>query len=289
MTTTATKPFVNRLAIVFDFDETLAPDTFSLLLKDMGLDADAFKQERVKPLVEQGWDKYIARAYCLVRESKQRDGEDKITRSRLAKVGQQLKPFPGVPEMFERLRQCARDLIEDVEVEFYLISGGFIEMAQNTSIAGNFKAMWGCRFHYGEKGEIEFIKQQMSNTEKTSYLYYLSKGMEAEKEKDLMFAYSSVPKDKLYLPLTQAIYVGDGASDAPCFAVVNQSGGVGIGLYKEKDAEQWSQQDKIDVNQRVDNIAPPDYSENSELMQSLTLAVESVCKQIALRRLGAKE
>lgn len=89
--TTATKPFINRLAIVFDFDETLAPDTFSLLLENMGLDADAFKQEKVKPLVEQ-----------------------------------QLKPFLGVPEMFERLRQCAQNLIEDVDVEFYLIFGGFI-------------------------------------------------------------------------------------------------------------------------------------------------------------------
>ena len=287
--TTATKPFVNRLAIVFDFDETLAPDTFSLLLEDVGLDADAFKQERVKPLVEQGWDKYIARAYCLVQESKKREGEDKITRSRLAKVGQQLKPFPGVPEMFERLRQCAHNLIEDVDIEFYLISGGFIEMAQNTSIASNFKAMWGCRFHYGEDEEIEFIRQQMSNTEKTSYLYYLSKGMEAEKEKDLMFAYSNVSDDKLRIPLTQVIYVGDGASDAPCFAVINQNGGIGIGLYKEGNTEKWSEQEKINVNQRVANIAPPDYSENSELMQSLTLSVECICKRIALRRLSIGE
>ena len=286
---TATKPFVNRLAIVFDFDETLAPDTFSLLLKDMGLDADAFKQEKVKPLIEQGWDKYIARAYCLVEESKQRQSGDKITRSRLAKVGQELKPFSGVPEMFERLRQCARNIIEDVEVEFYLISGGFIEMARNTSIASNFKAMWGCRFHYGEDEEIEFIKQQMTNTEKTSYLYYLSKGLDTDKEKDLMFAYSNMSDDKLHIPLTQVVYVGDGASDAPCFAVVNQSGGIGIGLYKKEDSQQWSEREKIDVNQRVANIAPPDHSENSELMQSLTLAVECICKQIALRKLSTGE
>ena len=261
----ATKPFVNRLAVVFDFDETLAPDTFALLLEDLGLDADAFKQEKVKPLVEKGWDKYIARAYCLVEESKQRESGDKITQSRLAKVGKELKPFEGVPEMFERLRQSARNVIEDVEVEFYLISGGFIEMAHNTSIASNFKAMWGCRFHYGEDGEIKFIKQQMTNTEKTSYLYYLSKGMEAEKEKDLMFAYSSVSNDKLRIPLTQVIYVGDGASDAPCFAVINQNSGIAIGLYKKEDSEEWSEQEKIDVNQRIANIAPPDYSENSEL------------------------
>lgn len=287
--TTATKPFANRLAIVFDFDETLAPDTFAVLLEDLGLDADDFKQNKVKPLIDDGWDKYIARAFCLIEESKQRHGKDKITKQRLAQVGKKLKPFEGVPEMFERLRQCAQNIVSDVEVEFYLISGGFIEMALNTSIASNFKAMWGCQFYYGDDGEIKFIKQQMTNTEKTSYLYYLSKGIDAEKEKDLMFAYSSVSNDKLRIPLTQVIYIGDGASDAPCFAVVNQSGGIGIGLYKESNPQEWSEQEKIDANQRVANIAPPDYSENSELMQSLTLAVERICSQIALRRLSVGE
>ena len=286
---TSTKPFANRLAVVFDFDETLAPDTFALLVKDMGLDADRFKQERVQPLVDDGWDKYIARAYCLVEESKTRAGEDKITQARLAKVGRELQPYPGVPEMFDRLRQCAQNVVHDVEIEFYLISGGFIEMARNTSIAKNFKAMWGCQFHYGDNGEIKFIKQQMTNTEKTSYLYYLSKGMDGEKEKDLMYAFDNVAAEKLRIPLTQIIYVGDGASDAPCFAVVNQGGGIGIGLYKGSDRDSWVQQDKIDVNQRVANIAPPDYSENSELMESLTLAVEGICKQIALRRLSIGE
>ena len=75
--TTSTKPFANRLAVVFDFDETLAPDTFALLLEDLGLDADTFKQERVQPLVDDGWDKYIARAYCLVEESKRRSPDRK--------------------------------------------------------------------------------------------------------------------------------------------------------------------------------------------------------------------
>ena len=285
--TDATKPFANRLAVVFDFDETLAPDTFALLLQEMGLDVDTFKQERVKPLLDDGWDKYLARAYCLIEESKQR--EDKITKERLAKVGRELKPFEGVPEMFERLRQCAYEIISDVEVEFYLITGGFVEMALNTSIASNFKAMWGCRFHYGADGKIKFIKQQMTNTEKTSYLYYLSQGMDGEKDKDLMFAYSSLSNDKLRIPLTQVIYVGDGASDAPCFTVVNQNSGIGIGLYKESNAKKWSQHEKIDAHQRVANVAPPDYSEDSELMQSLTLAVEGICKQIALRRLSIGE
>ncbi|MEM7555028.1 MAG: haloacid dehalogenase-like hydrolase [Cyanobacteria bacterium P01_A01_bin.84] len=284
----ATKPFFNRLAVVFDFDETLAPDTFAILLQDLGLDVDIFKHERIQPLIDDGWDKYIARAYCLVEESKQRNGKDKITKERLIKVGKELKPFNGVPEMFEHLENYARNVISDVEVEFYLITGGFLEMALNTSIASNFKAMWGCRFHYAADGEIKFIKQQMTNTEKTSYLYYLSKGIDLDKEKDLMFAYISIPDEQLHIPLNQVIYVGDGASDAPCFAVLNKNHGISIGLYKQNDSQEWSEQKKIDINQRVANVAAPDYTQNSELMQSLTLAVESICKKIALSRLSVK-
>lgn len=287
--TIATKPFVNRLAVVFDFDETLAPDTFAILLQDLGLDVEQFKQEKVQPLIDQGWDKYLARAYCLIEESKQRDGNDKITQARLAQVGKNLKPFEGVTELFDRLKTCAHRLIDDVEVEFYLISGGFIEMAMNTSIASQFTKMWGCRFHYNAEGEIQFIKQQMTNTEKTSYLYFISKGIDSNKEKDLIFAYSNVSTQQLRIPLSQIIYVGDGASDVPCFSVMNQQGGIGIGLYKQNPSQDWSEQDKININQRVANIAPPDYRENSELMQSLTLAVEGICKQIALRRLSIGE
>ena len=286
---TATKQYTPRLAVVFDFDETLAPDTFGLLLEDLGLDVEKFKEERVKPLVAKGWDKYIARAYCLIEESHKRSQNDKITKERLAKVGREIEPYPGVAQMFGRLRQVVQESLSDVEVEFYLITGGFVEMAKNTAIASNFKRMWGSQFYYKQDGEIGFIKQQMSNTEKTSYLYHLSKGINSDKEKDLMYAYQSVSPEEVRIPLTQIIYVGDGASDAPCFAVVNQGNGIGIGLYKRGKTEEWSQQSKIDANQRVGNIAAPDYSENSELMQSLTLSVERICKQIALRKLSVSK
>jgi hypothetical protein len=39
--------------------------------------------------------------------------------------------------------------------------------------------------------------------------------------------------------------------------------------------------------ERVENLAEADYREGSELVQSLTLALESICKRIALERLGA--
>lgn len=283
-----TKPFSNRIAIVFDFDETLVPESFRVLLEHFNLDAEEFNHNRVYKLVDEGWQKVPARAYALIEESKQRKDAEKITQSRIAEFGRNLEPFPGVPQMFDRLRECARNIIPDIEVEFYLITGGFVEIARNTSIANQFKAMWGCEFHYGQNGEIECLKQIMTHTEKTRYLFHVSKGIDRQNDRDLVFLDQDIPAEELHVPLSQTIYVGDGTSDIPCFAIMNEHHGIAIGLYKDKSVDEWQHAEKVEANQQVANLAPPDYSEDSELMRSLILAVESISKQIALHALSVK-
>ncbi|MGB3239508.1 MAG: hypothetical protein WBB29_14510 [Geitlerinemataceae cyanobacterium] len=285
----STKPVSNRIAIVFDFDETLVPESFKVLLEHFNLDAEEFNQNRVYKLVNEGWQKVPARAYSLIEESKQRNDAEKITQSRIAEFGRNLEPFPGVPQMFDRLRECARNIVPDVEVEFYLITGGFVEIARHTSIANQFTAMWGCEFSYDKNGGIEFLKQIMTHTEKTRYLFHISKGIDRNNDKDLVFLYQDIPGEELHVPLTQTIYVGDGTSDIPCFTVMNEHHGIAIGLYKDKTTEEWEHANEVQANQQVANLAPPDYSPDSELMRSLVLAVESISKQIALRALSVNK
>ncbi|MDY6783841.1 MAG: HAD family hydrolase [Cyanobacteriota bacterium] len=287
----ATPPLARRIAIVFDFDETLIPDdSFKLLLKDCQLDVEAFERDRVSPLIKEGWHKYLARAYCLIQESQQRDGKDKITQERLFDLGKKLQLIEGVSEMFDRVIDCARNIVPEVDVEFYLISGGFIDIARQTSIAPNFKKMWGCELAYDGNGEIKFLKQQMTHTEKTRYLYYLSKGIEAENKKDLIYNYQDIPIQDLHVPLNQVIYVGDGTSDIPCFSVINQYGGIAIGIYKQDNtAQQWENRDRVTQSQQIANLVPADYGEDSELMRSLILAVECISKRIALLKLSVGE
>jgi phosphoglycolate phosphatase-like HAD superfamily hydrolase len=70
--TIATKLFSNRIAVVFDFDDTLVPDTVDSLLESLDIDALKFRQQRIQPLIDRGWDKILARFYALIEESKQR-------------------------------------------------------------------------------------------------------------------------------------------------------------------------------------------------------------------------
>ncbi len=58
---------------------------------------------------------------------------------------------------------------------------------------------------------------------------------------------------------------------------------------KERTAEDWGREMEMSTSQRVVNLAPAEYSEDSELMRSLLLAVESMCKQIALSQLSVGE
>ncbi|MCC0179795.1 haloacid dehalogenase-like hydrolase [Waterburya agarophytonicola K14] len=287
----ATKPLSNRIAVVFDFDETLIPDdSFKILLRDCQLDVEAFERERVAPLIEQGWHKYLARTYCLVQESRRREGKNKITQERLANLSQKLHLIEGVSEMFECLKKRAAEIVPEVEVEFYLISGGFVDIARNTSIAKHFTQMWGCELAYDENGEIQFLKQLMSHTEKTHYLYYLSIGIERENEQDLMYNYRDVPIKQLYVPLNQVIYVGDGTSDIPCFTVINQYGGIALGIFQDNStAETWEHREEVTSSQQITNLVPANYKQNSELMRSLILSIECISKQIALLHLSVGE
>ncbi|MBD2773711.1 HAD family hydrolase [Iningainema tapete] len=285
--TLATKPLSNRIAVVFDFDDTLVPDTVDSLLNSLGISALQFRRERIQPLIDKGWDKILARFYALIEESQQQN--NKITQEYLARFGQELAPIDGVPSMFDRLHQSAYELNPKVEVEFYLITCGMVEIARHNCIAPKFKAMWGCEFHYGKDGGIEFLKKIVTHTEKTRYLFQIAKGINHNKDDGQMFVYRDVPQKELHVPLTQVIYVGDGASDIPCFSLLNQERGVAIGVYKDSTPQEWGQELSITQSQQVVNLATADYSENSELMQSLKLAVESICKQISLHQLSVGE
>ncbi len=283
----ATKPVCNRIAVVLDFDDTLAPDTFDELIKRLGLDVNEFRQQHYEPLKDAGWDHVAARFYCLIQESRRR--KEKITKNDFIQFGQDIQPFQGVTEMFDCLQQQARKINSAIELEFYIITGGFAEVVRNTCIASYFRKIWGCEFHYAENGEIEFLKRSISHTEKTRYLMHIASGEDQVDGDGRSFAYRDVPEHQLHIPLSQMIYVGDGASDVPCFSVLNDEGGIVIGVYKGDTAEKWSQDIQVTESQRVTNLAPADYEADSELMQSLTLAVESLCKQISLRQLSKGE
>ena len=59
----------NTIAVIFDFDDTLAPDSTSGFLDNLGLDVPSFWQNRVQPLIDEGWDPIPAYLYMMLKVS----------------------------------------------------------------------------------------------------------------------------------------------------------------------------------------------------------------------------
>lgn len=287
---TATQPLHRRIALVFDFDATLAPSSIDATLRHLGIDADEFRRRRMAPLLEDGWEIILAGFYTFIQESRSRAPGDRITRELLEEVGRGLEPYPGVAEMFERLRGWAREIVPDVEVEFYVLTSGHAEIHRASRVAGEFRRIWGSEFHFNEEGEAEFPKKIVTFQEKEQYLLALSKGLDTDGANSPDEVYRTVSEENLYVPLDQVIYVGDGGSDMPVFSLLHKHGGIAIGVFQQGErAEDWSAQKEVRPERRVHNLAPADFRENSELLRSLRLAVESICKRIALLQLGVGE
>lgn len=284
----ATKHFHDRMAIIFDLDKTLIPDSYDLLVQSMGHEPERFRAERVAPLLRDGWDASLARLHCVIQASRARD-QRPVTREHLRELGRTLKPYPGVTDMFDRVRGFAREVAPRTQVEFYLLTCGYIEIPRAMSFAAQFTDIWGSQFHYDEQGEVLFPRSVITFPEKVRYVLQLAKGLGIAGPDSPAEVYRDIPEEQWHMPLDQIVYVGDGGSDMPVFSLLNDSGGLTIGVYRAESPVEWSGHAEMRADRRVENLARADYGEDSELMRSLELAVGSIGKLIELRRLGQDE
>jgi phosphoglycolate phosphatase-like HAD superfamily hydrolase len=275
----------DTIAVVFDFDETLAPDSTSTFLNSLGVDVKAFWGKEVEPLLDVGWDPVPAYLYMMVEKSRTGGTTKPITQAQFAAWGKAVKAYDGATRIFERLRKTASSCTPGVSVEFYLVSSGIGEILRNTRLAKEFTSIWGCEFHYDGNGAIDFPSNIVSFTDKTRYLFHVSKGLIGAASRTKPFEVNKkVPANSLRVPFDQMIFVGDGYTDIPCFSLVRKQGGVAIGVYDPEDRKKWGRAWGFIEDGRVSNLVPADYGKGSALSNSLIMAVESVAARIALRR-----
>jgi len=271
------------IALIFDFDDTLAPDSTSGLLADMGVDAAHFWSQEVGPLLaEHDWDPVPAYLYKLIELSRSgRHGA--VTRQRLEEWGRRLPLHDGVQTLFNRLREVVRKNHPQVQLEFYLISSGIGDVVRNTAIAHEFTDIWASEFIYDEQGAILFPKRIVSFTDKTRYLFHIQKGIVGAASRNKPFEVNKkVDQDKLRVPFQQMIFVGDGYTDIPCFSLIRRSGGVAFGVWDPRHRDKRSRAWGFIQEGRVSNLNQARYDEEAELYQWLEEAVESLAGRISL-------
>ena len=279
----STRPYTPRILLAFDFDGTLASDTIDAVLDLYDTDRETWSREFVEPL-GQGWDAIIKRGQALIDLGRARGAP--LTRGHLRRAAEQVRGFEGVLDMPEHLSRIAREVLPEIEVECVILSSGYAEVIEATHIAARFERVFASAFHFDANGRAVCIKRVIGHSEKTLYLDAMAKTMDIEGANAPAAAGSHVDEHDRYVPFDQMIYAGDGASDLHAFGFMRQQGGLAIAVDKDDEFDHAEAQRD---DQRVDNLAHPDYSAGGELLQSLEHAVRACAQRIALRALGQGE
>ena len=272
------------VALVFDFDDTLASDSTSGFLEDIGVDPAAFWKDEVGPLLEhEDWDPVPAYLHRMIELSRSgRHGA--ITRERLERWGERLSLHEGVDTLFERLRARLHKAHPQVQIEFYLISSGIGDIVRHTAIAHEFTDIWASEFTYDAHGVIDFPRRIVSFTDKTRYLFHIQKGIVGAASRNKPFEVNrKIPEDRLRVPFDQMIFVGDGYTDIPCFSLIRRAGGVAFGVWDPRHRDKRSRAWGFIQEGRVSNLNQARYDDEAELYQWLEEAIESLAGRITLK------
>ncbi len=255
-------------AIAYDFDGTLSPGNMqeysfipALGFQDPG---DFWALTKQCP---EDTDQTLGYLFTMLKEARKRG--IRVTREYLKSCGRDIKLFPGVDSWFDRISAYGRS--RNITVSHYIISTGTREIIEGSSIAGYFKKIFASSFLYDEAGDAIWPGTAINYTSKTQYLFRINKGALDESNDELVNAF--VPDEERVVPFHYMLYIGDGATDIPCFRVLTNAGGSAVAVYDESNPRTREQVEKIALGgNRVSLIFNADYRENSPV----DLAVKAI-------------
>ena len=264
------------LAIIYDFDGTLAPGNMQerQFIPDIGMTAGEFWRE-VDYLAEVNHADGIL-SYMFVMLEKAREAGMPVRRDDLVARSREIEFFPGVEAWFDRVN--AYSWHRGVHVEHYVISSGNSEIIEGTSIADEFERIYASKFLYDPEGFAVWPAVAINFTTKTQYLFRINKG--AHDWQDSSVINKFVPQSERPIPFENMIYIGDGETDVPCFRLVKDLGGLSIAVYVNGTHEQAEQYRK---EGRVNCVAPAEYTENSGLDCTVKSYIDLVAARHSLK------
>ena len=246
------------LAIIYDFDGTLAPGNMQdrQFVPDVGMTAADFWREVDALSDETQADKILSYMYVMLEKAK--SAGRPVRREDLVAWSRDIEYFPGVESWFGRIDGYGQG--KGVSVEHYVISSGNSEIIEGTSIAHRFSRIYASRFLYDAGGAAVWPALAINFTTKTQYLFRINKG--AHDLNDSFAINRYVPQSERPVPFQNMVYIGDGETDVPCFRLVKDLGGLSIAVYAHGAREQA---ERYRDEGRVNCVVPADYSEGGEL------------------------
>jgi phosphoserine phosphatase len=267
---TSRKPIVG---VVFDLDGTLAPDTTSQHLKAAGVDLTEF-WTRVSRRMSEGWDQTLA--YMGEWLTEMVKNPTAFSFDRMVASGASMRVYDGALRLFDVLREDGQRL--GVRIEFYLISSGLRPIVESMPFASEFTGIWASNFVYDSRGMPYLPKASMSFTDKTRPLIAISKGIgQLDLQRDPFAVNRRVRTYRI--PFPQMVYVGDGLTDVPAFALLTSRGGRAVAVFDPADDAGRARAQGFVDDQRVLRAAPADYGPNgaglTEVREAVMRAAEA--------------
>lgn len=264
------------------------PDSTTELVKDHGIDPEDFWGRTVKELLSRGYEPALAYLNRLLENVGEGKALGMMSNARLREYGQTLSSrfYPGVPGLFKELREIAQSVDGDINIEFYVVSGGLQDLIEDIPLLRkNFAAVYGCQFgEHPQQGVIHQIKRCVTFTEKTRYLFEINKGISREAVDRNKYAVNKdLPVSRRRVPFKNMIYVGDGLTDIPCFSLVRSQGGMAFGVFNpgEQRSAKRALLEFLNTN-RVISMHAPRYRRTDELGALLRAAVHTVAQRARL-------
>lgn len=261
-----------RIALVYDFDGTLAPGNMQeqSFLPAVGESPEKFWKEAKERARDHDMDEILAYMELMLERSKQ--SKKSSTRAAFKTYGKKIRFFPGVETWFTRIDGYG--LRHGCAVSHYIISSGNRETIEGTSIARHIERVFASSFKYDENGAAIWPALAVNYTNKAQFLFRINKGIENAHDNSTINAYT--PEEKRPVPFKNIIYIGDGETDIPAMKMVTYQGGKSIVVYKRGGR---GHAHELVRQQRADIAVPADYSRGSVL----ETAVKAAIRQVAAR------
>ena len=257
------KPVV---ALIYDFDKTLATDDMQAFsfIPNLGMTPAEFWGATDEFSKRTGTESILAYLHVMIEACKKKGIP--LTKEYLNSLGKDVKFYEGVTTWFKRLNAYADSI--GIQLEHYVISSGNKEIIEGSSIAKEFKAIYGCEFLYNEFGVAYYPKCIVNYTLKTQYLFRISKGIMDQRDDSV-----NERIDEKHVEFRNMIYLGDGLTDIPCMTVIKEKNGKSIAVYQPNKKEIV---EKLLIENRVNYVCRSDFKSNSPLERLVKLILDSI-------------
>ena len=254
---------MRRAALIYDFDGTLARGNMQehSFIPAVDMTKKDFWDEVKACSKKEDADEILVYMRLMVEKANQKCL--KITREDLRKHGGKIPLFKGLKDKswFDRINCHAAT--NGLKLEHYIISSGLEEMIRGCSISQVFHHVFASKFIY-EDDIPKWPGAAINYTTKTQYLFRINKGIDNQWHNETINQYMA--ENERPVSFERMIFVGDGLTDIPAMKMMTLHGGCAIAVYDPKrSGRDLDKIHQLIADNRVDFVAPADYSENSQM------------------------